>query len=207
MEEDLISKKDLLELTDISYGQLYRWKRKGLIPEDWFIRKSTYTGQETFFPRGRILSRIDRIKNMKEDISLDDLADVFSPSPDGLSLSVEEMTRRGIGSKDVLKIYLDFRGGDQPLDFSDILSAYILNGFILAGDIGLEEGKVLLEVLREGMIKFKGEQSEVYLIRKLGVFSCFVVSPPARICLDQGARLLGRINTGTVAEELKIKLI
>lgn len=49
MEEDLISKKDLLELTGISYGQLYRWKRKQLIPEEWFIRKSTFTGQETFF--------------------------------------------------------------------------------------------------------------------------------------------------------------
>jgi len=23
----------------ISYGQLYRWKRKGLIPESWFIRR------------------------------------------------------------------------------------------------------------------------------------------------------------------------
>ena len=70
MEDDLISKKDLLELTSISYGQLYRWKRKGLIPEDWFIRKSTFTGQETFFPKNRILSRIDKIKNMKDDISL-----------------------------------------------------------------------------------------------------------------------------------------
>lgn len=51
MEQDLMSKKELLELTGISYGQLYRWKRKKLIPEEWFIRKSTFTGQETFFPR------------------------------------------------------------------------------------------------------------------------------------------------------------
>lgn len=49
MEEDLISKKELLDETGISYGQLYRWKRKQLIPEEWFIRKSTFTGQETFF--------------------------------------------------------------------------------------------------------------------------------------------------------------
>ena len=73
MNEELISKKELLEKTSISYGQLYRWKRKGLIPEEWFIRKSTYTGQETFFPRSQVLSRIDRIKNMKDDVSLDDL--------------------------------------------------------------------------------------------------------------------------------------
>lgn len=55
MEEDLISKKELLELTGISYGQLYRWKRKQLIPEEWFIRKSVFTGQETFFQRNGFL--------------------------------------------------------------------------------------------------------------------------------------------------------
>jgi len=49
MEE--ISKKDLLILTGISYGQLYRWKRKGLIPEDWFIKRASFTGQETYFPK------------------------------------------------------------------------------------------------------------------------------------------------------------
>lgn len=49
-EENLISKKEVLSQTGISYGQLYRWKRKGLIPEEWFIRRSTFTGQETFFP-------------------------------------------------------------------------------------------------------------------------------------------------------------
>ncbi len=54
-DPDQISKKDLLELTGISYGQLYRWKRKGLIPEAWFVKKPAFTGQETFFPRTEIL--------------------------------------------------------------------------------------------------------------------------------------------------------
>ena len=31
--ESLISKKTLLEKYSVSYGALYRWKRKGLIPE------------------------------------------------------------------------------------------------------------------------------------------------------------------------------
>ena len=37
--EDLISKKEVLEKYSISYGALYRWKRMGLIPEAWFIRR------------------------------------------------------------------------------------------------------------------------------------------------------------------------
>ena len=52
--EDLISKRELLEQYGVSYGALYRWKRMGLIPEDWFLRRATPTGQETFFHRAQI---------------------------------------------------------------------------------------------------------------------------------------------------------
>jgi DNA-binding transcriptional MerR regulator len=77
-EEQLISKKEVLEKMGISYGQLYRWKRKGLIPEVWFIRRSTFTGQETFFPRDKILERLSRIKDMKDAHPLDDLAELIT---------------------------------------------------------------------------------------------------------------------------------
>ncbi len=74
MEEELISKKVLLERYGISYGALYRWKRKGLIPEEWFIKKSTVTGQETFFPKQLICERVELIQSQKEDVSLDELS-------------------------------------------------------------------------------------------------------------------------------------
>lgn len=73
--EELISKKDLLLETNISYGQLYRWKRKGLIPEAWFMRRSTFTGQETFFPRDAMLERIRWIQGAKSEAALDELAE------------------------------------------------------------------------------------------------------------------------------------
>jgi DNA-binding transcriptional MerR regulator len=78
MEQELISKKELLELYGISYGALYRWKRKGLIPEDWFIKKSAVTGQETFFPRALICERMELILRQKDDVSLEEMAKQFS---------------------------------------------------------------------------------------------------------------------------------
>ena len=74
MEENLISKKELLERYGMSYGALYRWKRKGLIPEDWFIRKATATGQETFFPKNLITERVELILSGKNELELDELA-------------------------------------------------------------------------------------------------------------------------------------
>lgn len=73
-KSDLISKKELLQKYGISYGALYRWKRMGLIPEDWFLRRSTPTGQETFFYRGQICPRVELIQSHR-DLSLEDLAE------------------------------------------------------------------------------------------------------------------------------------
>lgn len=75
---NLISKKDLLAITGISYGQLYRWKRQMLIPEEWFIKKASYTGQETFFPREQIISRVETILQLKDHYSMEDLAKMLA---------------------------------------------------------------------------------------------------------------------------------
>jgi hypothetical protein len=87
MEQELISKKELLSKYGISYGALYRWKRKGLIPEEWFIKKSTSTGQETFCPTALICERIELILKQKEDILLDELAQ---------KLNHEELSNSGL---------------------------------------------------------------------------------------------------------------
>lgn len=68
MEEYLISKRELLMKYGISYGALYRWKRMGLIPEEWFLRKSTSTGQETFFYREQICPRIELILSRSDSL-------------------------------------------------------------------------------------------------------------------------------------------
>ena len=71
--DKLISKKELLELYGISYGTLYRWKRMGLIPEDWLVKKSTFTGQETFFNRELICRRVEEILAKKDTSSLGEI--------------------------------------------------------------------------------------------------------------------------------------
>ena len=92
MDSELISKKELLELYEISYGALYRWKRKGLIPEEWFIKKSTVTGQETFFPRQLICERMELIKKQKDDVSLEELSKLFSKeSKKNASIIIEQV--------------------------------------------------------------------------------------------------------------------
>lgn len=111
MDNDLISKKELLDKYKISYGALYRWKRKGLIPEEWFIKQTTVTGQETFFPRKLICERVELIKNQKDDLSLDELYLLLSSD-----------------SKKNATIVLDTVFGIRKFCFSDIKSIVIDTG-------------------------------------------------------------------------------
>jgi len=88
VERELISKKELLDKYGISYGALYRWKRMGLIPEEWFIKKAAPTGQETFFDKALICARMDAIIGSKDDASLADLAEKFSEGQRGKRLLI-----------------------------------------------------------------------------------------------------------------------
>ncbi len=206
METDLISKRELLEITGISYGQLYRWKRKNLIPEEWFIRKSAFTGQETFFPREKMLGRIDRIKNMKDDLSLDDLATMFSPSPTEVRLTPQTIIEQGILSSAALEIFLKDEGTVETLTFDMILSAFMLHKALESGDITLDEAHLLMRLLKEHSPRFRGRDFTLVFLRKQGITSCCIVSAPADIDFEAGTKIVSRITASSCIEELKMKL-
>jgi DNA-binding transcriptional MerR regulator len=207
MSEELISKKDLLELTGISYGQLYRWKRKDLIPEEWFVRKSTFTGQETFFPKEKILERIDKIQTMKENLSLDELADMFSPNVADLQLSKDELIKRNIVSEQVLKFYVENENGSLNFDFSRMLEVFVIEKLLQSGEINLDEGKMLLQVLKDNRAFIKQKNSELVITRKLGVSSCLLLLNAEAFQFESGTKIVTQLSLMTCMEEIKSKLL
>jgi DNA-binding transcriptional MerR regulator len=207
MDQELISKKDLLELTGISYGQLYRWKRKNLIPEDWFIRRSTFTGQETFFPKDKIMARIDKIINMKDGLSLDELADMFSPNLAGTMLTPEELLKRNIVTKMSFDLFIQHQGSAEKYPFQKILYAYILERLLVTGEMSRDEGASLLQVLDAHYPKFQGKPCELVFIRKMGISAFALASSPNEWYFDNGVKVVTKLNLANCIEELKAKLM
>ena len=114
MDEDLISKKELLERYGISYGALYRWKRMGLIPEGWFLRRSAPTGQETYFRRTQICLRVERILESKERVSLEALA--------------AELAGQKQASAAERKLILETKYGSKTYPLDELLHLYLIEG-------------------------------------------------------------------------------
>lgn len=206
MEQDLISKKDLLDLTEISYGQLYRWKRKKLIPEDWFIRKSTFTGQETFFPRDQILDRIEKIKNHKEDLSLDELATLFSPSSGIVVLTIDQLIKDNIVTQKTLEICPNELGHKQNFSFVETFCLYILDQTLTSGEVTQEESLSLFQLLFTHQESILQNPSTLLLLRKFGVSITMIITQNAPVLLDEMTKLVIQYSLPQKQEELKQRL-
>ncbi|MCI6275955.1 MAG: YhbD family protein [Clostridium sp.] len=204
MEGNLISKKELLEKTGISYGQLYRWKRKSIIPEEWFIKKSSFTGQETYFPEEKILERIEKIKAMKDELSLEELANMFSAKPAAIALSKEEVLEKGILSQNTVNIYEDM--GEVIEDFNSILQAYIIETLLMTGEITLEEGKTLLSILVKENENLSGVDYNILLIRKLGISIWMIGEFSENVFIESQGKIVIKKSIGDFVKELKVKL-
>ncbi len=172
MDDNLISKRELLEVTGISYGALYRYKRKGLIPDDWFIRKSTFTGQETFFPREKILARMEQILSLKEDASLDDIADMLSPeTAQNMTIDRELMLEKL--SPPIRS--LAARYNTEPVvSLIPLLAVSTADAALKTGLASLPECEQILQLLLSFHVPQKGERLLCY--RVSGVFFCIVSS-------------------------------
>jgi len=206
MDEELLSKKELLEITGISYGSLYRWKRKNLIPEEWFIRKSTFTGQETFFPKRKMLERIDRILNLKEDLSLDSSAEVFAPNLSTLTMSEEEILKKDLIQKSSLSFYEQIRGKFKTLSFNNLLFLFVFDELLRSGKVNLDESKIALKTLEEQYAVFEGKNCTLFLCRKSGITTCFLASSPVMIRFDHETKVITQLDLYERIAKLKIKL-
>lgn len=205
MSEELISKKEILDMTGISYGQLYRWKRKELIPEEWFIKKASYTGQETFFPKEKIIERINKIIELKDQVPLDELADMFSNKTKVVDSGEEYILKCGLITKDVLTIYKDIFQSKTEYSFKDMLVMYTLQSQLDSGILSIVEIETMLTLIEKEYEKLEDKNGTVYFIRRLGIGIC-VAAFHENIILDSNSKIAAEVNIKATSETVKFKL-
>lgn len=205
-----ISKKDLLKETGISYGQLYRWKREGLIPEAWFIKKSSYTGQETFFPREKILKRIKAIQQLKDKYSLEELANMLAPEITNRTFTEEDLEKFEEIDVDVAACFMDHMEKDE-FTFVEILVMMTLSEWRLKEGIPYEDLDLLIENMIKNIIVMKDVEKDILLLdieqkryiifisQKAGPIDDFI------IYLDKRMKLLQRQSLSELSNTMKIK--
>lgn len=201
MEENLITKKELLEITGISYGALYRWKRMKLLPDDWFIHRSTFTGHETFFPRDKVLNRVEEIQRLKETMSLDEIAQRFRPGPPGeVSMTAAEVAGAGISVPPVINQYLGIAGKEGTFSYSELLELYTFSGLLMQGSLSREEAYSACQAVAAASPEIS--EPVVYVLRKYGVPFCITAGEMQKIQFDGSAVLAATISVAEQRQKL-----
>ncbi|CUP81045.1 DUF4004 family protein [Clostridium baratii] len=203
MHEELISKKDLLIQTGISYGQLYRWKRKNIIPEEWFIKKSVSTGQETFFPKDKILERINKILELKDEVSLDELANRFSNNNvDNISLLRSYIVKENIVKLSILEMFEELMDEYEIYDENKLFSLFLYEDLINSALLNINEINNI--VLENNDVFAKIEPNNKLLIkRKLGVCFYYIIDKDEELFSDKEAKTIYEISLYEIINKIK----
>lgn len=203
-DTDEISKKDLLSNTGISYGQFYRWKRMGLIPEDWFRRRSAFTGQETYLPRQRVLERITQIQTLRERYSLEEIVEMLSP----------DIARRRYSRDDVAEMAwittasLTLFPADDTIGytFNDLLCLLIIEQLRKATGITREQIQLVVITLLARLSEMDDGCTErrLSLLTKDNVF--FIILHCGNCLVDQATHICITLDIDRLIDEMKVHL-
>lgn len=206
-DEELISKRDLLRAARISYGTLYRWKRMHLIPESWFIHKSTHTGQETFFPKERMLARVHRIQELKGELSKEQLKEIFSPNVRSFRIPFEDFLSLKIVTKLSVTAFSSVFPEKRELSFDDVFSIYVVDHLMRLSGIYLEDAKQVIRMLDKYLRKNSTKEFQLILMRKMGIPFTVLVKGEEEILLEENMEIIACAHLSEFEEALKDQLI
>ncbi len=211
MTEDMISKKNILERTGISYGQFYRWKRKGLIPDDWIVHRSTRTGQESYLPKAKVLQRIERIQSLKDDNTLSEIADLLSPEIVEKKYERSSLQELDWLDSELLSLYEEIVGSRKHFRFVDILSMELISRLRKSG---FDSDSIYLAIQT-----VSSQQGERYFDEELILaeqrlepgnsqknLSKFCLLAGGEVKFDRTVEILEKIDLSGVVENIKLKL-
>lgn len=199
-----ISKKDLLKTTGISYGQLYRWKREGLIPEEWFVKRSSPTGQETYFPQEKILKRIHAIQQLKDSYSLEELARILTPEVSNRLFCEEDLEHFDELDIDVAADFMDAMSKDSFV-FLEVLVMIALSQAMVDSAITEEERTHAVSFLSKRMSELHSADYVLELLQAQGHLYVLLKKEGSEVYLDDGLVAIRFIHLNELGNAIKLK--
>lgn len=199
-----ISKKDLLKETGISYGQLYRWKREGIIPEEWFIKQSAFTGQETVFPKRQIINRIKAIQELKDKYTLEELAKILSPEIAERYFTTDDLEIIEEIQKNLIPAFV--QGFDKnSFTFIEVLIMIALSELRTNTDISLGQIIEMVEGFKDYLAQIKSTGFILIVFDRSNDYYGTLYEEQAQVFIDSRLKIIRRIHLNEISNKLKLK--
>ena len=203
--DEWISKRDLLTECGISYGQLYRWKREGLIPESWFVKRSTPTGQETYLPRKQSVERVKLILGSRGRCSQTALQRSLFP-PERTYKSTDLIRLQGVTRP---LIQVSVLTGAKEFTYLQALCAMIAADILAACEMPDEQLRSLLKNLlgwAEESRAFTGSSGQIVIFRHPHGASAMWLENTGFVRAPIGCSIPYALNLAEIPERFNTKL-
>ena len=199
---EYITKKELLAQTGLTYSRLYRWKRLGLIPEGWFIKRAASTGQETVLPKSKILKRIADIQEGMKTQTLEQLAEKYKFDKDKAVIEFRQLYKSPYLAPEYVNAVGNYfkKPGYTACEYMMI---------ICAADLAKKEHfttRQYVDLLRYCLPvaeKCTGVEVRCLFFAAGGDYHLAVYDNTTDVVFDNGLRTMGSYNFETMWEKLK----
>lgn len=202
MQDELISKKDLLNEMSISYGQLYRWKRKINSRRMVYKEKCFYRAGD-IFPRKKIIERVQTILECKDGISLDELAYKFSKNIKDILINKTYIIDKNIVSSSIVNLFEEFMGSNEKYDEKSLLALMVFKEMIDSGFLSMDEMKKISLKIKEVYERLGSDDYILSVKRKYGVSFVVLNKEKEEIIVDDEAKAILEIDLGKIMDEIK----
>lgn len=199
-----ISKKELLKVTGISYGQLYRWKREGLIPEAWFVKRSSPTGQETYFPKNKILKRVQTIQRLKDQYSLDELAKFLTPEVSNRLFSEDDLEQFEELDVEIAASFMDILNKDNFV-YVEVLIMISLSKLKKEQICSESDLSRMISFLSGQMNRLHRNDYVLYIYEIQNKMVAILQSEESEVYIDEAFQLRYSVRLNDISNEIKIK--
>ena len=181
-----------------------RWKREGLIPEEWFVKRSSPTGQETYFPQEKILKRIHAIQQLKDSYSLEELARILTPEVSNRLFCEEDLEHFDELDIDVAADFMDAMSKDSFV-FLEVLVMIALSQAMVDSAITEEERTHAVSFLSKRMSELHSADYVLELLQAQGHLYVLLKKEGSEVYLDDGLVAIRFIHLNELSNAIKLK--
>lgn len=147
------------------------------------------------------IERINKIIEMKDEASLDDLAYIFSNNIKDIKITRDYLTN--ILSKEIITRYEEIIDTKDIYEENNIFSLFIYNKLINLGSLNISEIKEITILANRDYEKIDNRDYELIIKRKYGVCYYYIVVDNIDMFNDDSSINLAKININKVIEEIK----
>lgn len=169
------------------------------------MKQSAFTGQETFFPREKMLKRVEAIQALKDDLSLEEIAKLLSPELSDRLFQNEDLTAIDELDKSVVESF-NKQLGKNTFTYFEVL---LMQAFSIfkneSEELPESELNSMILSVKDWFRHISGTSYTLVFLEKGGCMYVMIHQLQAQVLMDARFKVLRSFQLDELSDDIKMK--